>query len=178
MESDTNLLDTLKRKENAGYEQLYKSCFPSVAHYITRNNGSTQDAEDIFQEAILILLAKLEEPSFALTASIKTYLFAVSKNLWLKKLRSSRQQQPLDAIQNLEVEPEDETLNAERVNHWLHNMMARCQQVLKAIFYLNEPMDSVMKKMGWKNKHSAANQKYKCLEQLKRESQREPNPGN
>jgi hypothetical protein len=29
-----------------------------------------------------------------------------------------------------------------------------------------------MIKMGWKNKHTAANQKYKCIEQIKRESKK------
>jgi hypothetical protein len=30
-------------------------------------------------------------------------------------------------------------------------------------------MSSLMQKMGWKNKHTAANQQYKCLQQVKKQ---------
>jgi hypothetical protein len=56
----------------------------------------------------------------------------------------------------------------QQLHNWLQKITRNCQRILKAIFFQQELMDSLMVKMGWKNKHTAANQKYKCIEQVKK----------
>ena len=176
--SDNTLLDKLKAEDRSSFELLYKFYFPSVASYIKRNLGNNEDAEDIFQEAIIVLLHKVRQPDFVLTSSLKTYLYSVAKNLWLKRLRDNKlihvtNQMQLEAFQNesevFMVELYPEKSKEQQVQRWLEKITANCQRILKAIFYHHELMDSLMVKMGWKNKHTAANQKYKCMEQVKKE---------
>jgi RNA polymerase sigma factor (sigma-70 family) len=173
--SEISLLSQLQKEENAAFDRLYEDCFPSIAKYVQQNSGSRQDAEDIFQEAVIVLLHKIRQPEFCLTASLKTYLFSISKNIWLKKLRDSR---PVTAADEhcLADWPTDDSEMAHqhenKVAGWLQKITANCRRILKSIFYFNEPIDSLMTKMGWKNKHTAANQKYKCIEQIKRESKK------
>src|SRR4051812_5486762 len=88
--SDNTLLDNLKNEDNASFEVLYKFYFPSIAAHIAQNFGNTEDAEDIFQEAIIVLLQKIRQENFVLTSSLKTYLFAIARNLWLKRLRDTK----------------------------------------------------------------------------------------
>jgi DNA-directed RNA polymerase specialized sigma24 family protein len=52
-----------------------------VEYFILNNNGRTDDAEDIFQDTMIVLLEKLRQDDFMLTASIKTYIMAIAKNL-------------------------------------------------------------------------------------------------
>lgn len=174
--SDSILLDKLITEDSSSFELLYKFYFPSVASYIKQNQGNNEDAQDIFQEAIIVLLQKVRTPDFVLTSSLKTYLYAISRNLWLKRLRDNK-------IKFVEIndfdcemeqfEIEQEKSNDEKVNSWLTRITENCQRILKAIFYYQEPMSSLMQKMGWKNKHTAANQQYKCIQQVKREKQKE-----
>jgi RNA polymerase sigma factor (sigma-70 family) len=173
--SDDTLIDKLKKEESASFGLLYKLYFPTIASFIKQNSGSDQDAEDIFQETIIVLLNKVRQPEFALTASLKTYLFSISKNLWLKKLRNHKQAVIVADPAMLEAQdllPEEESADKEKVVTWFQKITAHCQRILKAIFFLNEPMDNLMIKMGWKNKHTATNQKYKCIEQIRKESKK------
>jgi hypothetical protein len=48
-----------------------------------------------------------------------------------------------------------------------------CQNILKALFFYEVPMDNLMVKMGWKNKHTASNQKHKCIQQIKNVKEKE-----
>jgi len=48
-----------------------------------------------------------------------------------------------------------------------------CQNILRALFFYEEPMDKLMAKMGWKNKHTAGNQKHKCIQQIKNVKEKE-----
>lgn len=173
--SDNTLLDQLKNEDNASFEILYKFNFPPIAAYITRNFGNTEDAEDIFQEAIIVLLHKVRQTDFVLTSSLKTYLFAIAKNLWLKRLRDNKLI-PVDSFEKYKDESEtfafelqSEPGKEEKVTSWLAKITENCQRILRAIFFYKEPMASLMQKMGWKNKHTAANQQYKCIQQLKKE---------
>ena len=176
---DDNLLERLKNEDDASFETLYQFCFPSVSSYVIKNSGNADDARDIFQEAIIILLQKIRQPDFLLTSSLKTYLFAIAKNLWLKRLRDNKLV-TVDEIEKYQREPvvfsvetEVEKTVEEKLDSWFAKITKFCQRILRAIFFDNETMDSLMKKMGWKNKHTAANQKYKCIQQLKKQKDRE-----
>lgn len=172
--SDNTLLDQLKSEESSSFELLYEFYFPSVASYIKQNLGNNEDAEDIFQEAIIVLLQKVRQSDFVLTSSLKTYLYSVAKNLWLKRLRDNKIRVVNDEFsltaygietENFEFEPE--VSREEKVENWLQKITRNCQNILKAIFFYEQPMESLMVIMGWKNKHTASNQKHKCIKQLK-----------
>ena len=168
--SDKDLLSQLKNENNAAFEHVYDYCFPSIANYVKLNNGSGQDAEDIFQEAVMVLLNRIRQPDFILTSSLKTYLFAVSKNLWLKKLRSGRSVSFGNEHVSIEMQDQDDTEdnNEQKLSEWVNRITKYCQKLISALFYHNVPMDKLMLKMGWKNRHTAAQQKYKCLQQIEK----------
>lgn len=177
--SDTSLLDQLRNEQSSSYELLYKFYFPYIASYIKQNQGNKEDAEDIFQEAIIVLLHKVRQDDFVLSSSLKTYLYAIAKNLWLKRLRDNKlitieDESALNrqSAETIVIEMYPEKTEEDKVESWLTKITINCQNILKAIFFYNESMDSLMSKMGWKNKHTAANQKYKCMEQIKRETQK------
>ncbi|HEY1201337.1 MAG TPA: sigma-70 family RNA polymerase sigma factor [Niastella sp.] len=175
--SDDTLIDKLKKEESASFGLLYKLYFPTIASFIKQNSGSEQDAEDLFQETIIVLLNKVRQPEFVLTSSLKTYLFSISKNIWLKRLRDNKPAVVLTDDHILLETPDllpqqEENTNNEKVVTWLQKITIHCQRILNAIFYLNEPIDNLMIKMGWKNKHTATNQKYKCIEQMRKESKK------
>lgn len=172
--TDNDLIRKLKGEDGATFEILYKFYFPSVSSYIRKNRGNPEDAEDIFQETIIVLLQKVRQPGFALSSSLKTYIFSISRNLWLKKLRDNRLMSVDDfelhmvQAEPFEIEFLPEKSTEEKLTSWLSEITKNCQRILKAIFFYNEPMVNLMQKMGWKNKHTAANQQYKCIQQVKR----------
>jgi RNA polymerase sigma factor (sigma-70 family) len=173
MANNTDILNELKANPNLAFVFLHKSHYPSIANYIKTNNGSEQDAEDIFQETIIIILEKIKQPSFALTSSLKTFQFSIARNLWLKHLRDNKLKTTYD-IEQIDIEEYNETneneLKTQSVLSLLDKITIQCKRILEAIFILGEPMENLMLRMGWKNKHTAANQKYKCLEQAKKKS--------
>lgn len=177
--TDSILIDKLKNEENSSFQLLYKFYFPHISSYIKRNNGTIEDAEDIFQEAILVLLQKVRHPEFVLTSTLKTYLYAIAKNLWLKRLRDNKfitsniSEHNDFGTETFTIELQPEKPKEEKVISWLNKITIHCQQLLIALFFHNEPMDKLMIKMGWKNKHVAANQQYKCIQQVKKEKEKE-----
>lgn len=181
--SDKSLIEQLKNEDAGAFDRLYQHYYPSIATYITHHSGTAADAEDIFQETMIVFLQKIRQTDFHLSSFLKTYLFAIARNLWLKRLRDNKLV-PVDDLEkygssseglNFALQPPAD--NAEKVMIWLAKVTAHCQRILKAIFFYKEPMASLMQKMGWKNKHTAANQQYKCIQQVKKEKNKAPMNG-
>lgn len=176
--TDNILLEKLQADDSGSFELLYKFCFPSIASYVKQNLGNNEDAEDIFQEAIIVLLKKTKQSDFVLSSSLKTYLYAVAKNLWLKRLRDNKLNIVNSELNLATYEPEifelvSEQSREEKVQNWLQKITRNCRRIIKALFFYEVPMDALILKMGWKNKHTASSQKHKCLQQIKNITEKE-----
>jgi RNA polymerase sigma factor (sigma-70 family) len=174
---ENHFLEELRAGTPSAYELLYKAYFPSIAYLVTRNRGNDWDAEDLFQETVIVLLEKIRQPHFQLTSSLKTYLYAIARNNWLKRLRDEKlvvtdDEAYLAALQDevarLETDASTDGVQPEQVHDWLSQITSNCQRVLTSVYFTQEPLDSLMLAMGWKNRHTANNQKYKCIQQIKR----------
>ena len=172
-------LELLRAADTATLENLYDQVFPMIAAHVRQNGGNTDDARDVFQEALIALLESAKRPDFTLTASPSTYLFAVSRNLWLKQLRSNKGLVPLD---DMDVDHEHDEVpfeliapptDEEKSRSILEVLTDNCWRLLNAIFFVKEPMTDLMARMGWKNKHTADNQKYKCIHQARKAALRQ-----
>ncbi|SJZ73441.1 RNA polymerase sigma factor, sigma-70 family [Chitinophaga eiseniae] len=169
--TDQELIVQLKAGDRHATAVIYQAYFPMVAAYVQQHNGHPADAEDVFQEVMLALVQKIQSPDFTLTASLKTYLYAIARNCWSKRMRDNRLLLPGTAAIPEEAAMPDlfpEPPATTQVQGWLARITDNCKRVLKALFFYQQPMALLAQKMGWKNKHTADNQKYKCLQQLRK----------
>ena len=98
--NDQILIEGIKKQNEKVIAEIYNRFFPSVRQFIYRNNGSLDDARDIFNDAIVVLLLKARENTLDLKCSLKTYIYAISRNLWLKKIKAEK----IDFISYEEIE--------------------------------------------------------------------------
>lgn len=82
--------DIVNLIRNNKYSPVMKNLYaylPVVKKFVLKNNGTRQEAEDIFQEGLVIFCNKINKTDFLLTCSINTYLYSVCKLLWLDELK-------------------------------------------------------------------------------------------
>ena len=85
-----------------GYRDHLQENYNMVQSLIINNSGSTDDAKDIFQEAMIVLYEKVRSGTFELNCLIKTYVYSVSRRLWLKRLQQMNRYVP--AVENLRIQ--------------------------------------------------------------------------
>ncbi len=177
----TEIINDLKGENNNAFGQLYKEYFRMVNRFVTNNNGRTDDAEDIFQDTMMVLLEKLRQDDFQLTASIKTYIMAIAKNLWLKRLRTSnREIEFTDSFDNkffeeINLAIEQEKTYFDKLQNLLHRVTEHCQGLIHDMFFKEKSIEQIQKEYGYSTKHNAQNQKHKCIEQIKKVKEQENN---
>ena|SRR5687767_10952681 len=139
----------------------------SVKKYISANNGTTDDAKDIFQDALVVLYKNVQSERFALTVPLKTYLLAVTKNLWLQELRR-RNKMPV-AIEQIDIPdalPENEN-DADLATAAFNLLGERCRQLLILFYFKKKTYRELASFLGFGDERTAKNQKYRCLQKAK-----------
>lgn len=176
--NDSELISGLVQHNNAAYNLLYTFYYPSIEKFIRKNSGTAADAKDVFQETILVLLDKVPKSDFILTSSIKTYIMAVATNIWLKRLRAAKRTTSFEIKYELQdmTLSEWEQLEEQRIqHHWLQRIFERitrhCVIFLTKTFLSGASREQLIEEMGYKNSHTFDNQKYKCLEQARKNIQ-------
>jgi len=70
--------------------RFYKENIRYVQGYILRNYGNTEDVEDVFQDALVVLFQKMKSGLLEIHVPLKTYFYGICKNLWRNRLRKKK----------------------------------------------------------------------------------------
>ncbi|MFN8247041.1 MAG: sigma-70 family RNA polymerase sigma factor [Ferruginibacter sp.] len=169
------LLEGLAREDKESIEKIYRDNYKMVQSLILANNGTHDDAADIFQESMIVLFEKSKSPEFELNCQIKTYLYSVSKRLWLKRLQQMNRfgRQSDDMEVTIPVEEDLEIHEKKQSDFYMmENAMNKigepCKSLLEAYYILKKPMLQIATDFGYTNADNAKTQKYKCLVRLKK----------
>lgn len=71
--SEEALLAAIRREDETAVAYLYKQHYPMVLHFVLNNNGTEDEAKDIYQEAVILFIEKIRENTLELNCLIKTY---------------------------------------------------------------------------------------------------------
>lgn len=172
---ESNLLEGLAASDKKAVETIYRQNYNMVQTLIINNNGSADDAKDIFQETMIVLYEKVRSGTFELNCQIKTFVYSVSRRLWLKRLQQqNRYAAPGDSMENVVAVEEDleehEQRNAEfeMMEKAVSNLGEPCKSLLEAYYLQKQNMQEIAANFGYTNADNAKNQKYKCLMRLKK----------
>ena len=73
---EKTLLKGLAQNDRKSVETIYKQYYNMVQSLIINNNGSSDDARDIFQETVIVLYEKARSGTFELNCQLKTYVYS------------------------------------------------------------------------------------------------------
>lgn len=178
--SDTELLASIATGDSAAISTIYKLYHPMLIKWICSRGGKEEDAEDSFQDAVMVLFEKAQNPEFCLTCKISTYLFAVCKRIWLKKLEQNIPSVALDQDDEegggvqLEAEEIDiqkflaEEQHFKQLDAALKTLGEPCAGLLKAFYVEQKSMKDIASEFNYTNSENAKTQKYKCLNRLRK----------
>jgi RNA polymerase sigma factor (sigma-70 family) len=178
---DEAIVAGIKLRDRETIWHLYKQYFPTISHLITTNSGTEIDAEDVFQDALVIIYKKISDDELILTSSFKTYLYSVCRNLWLQKLdKKTFSTDVLDLAENAEFQDsihfEFTDTESEKIKifqeHFL-KLSEDCQKVLK-LFMAKTSLKEIAEEMGFGSEKYAKTRKFMCKEKLKEKIVNDP----
>ncbi|THU39484.1 sigma-70 family RNA polymerase sigma factor [Niastella caeni] len=174
--SDTELIAAIGRGDelNSAIFFIYQQYSTTIQSFILANNGTPPDAEDIFQETVVTFIDLVKKDKFRGEASVKTFLTAIARNLWLNELKKrarsdvrekafehSRESSELDVSQHMaDREVKQQFLSV------LNQLGESCKKLLTLFYYENLSMKDILHHLPYENEQVVRNKKYKCLQSL------------
>ncbi len=150
---------------------FYKKNFPIVKKYVLKNSGSVQDAEDVLQDAMLVLYQKLREDTVDIHCSIYTYFFGICRNIWKARLRINNRwvlnNELIEYQQNIET-PMPEVLHPptqEQIYKKYFGELNSMSRKLLHLFFEGKSMREIAGLMGYTERYTRKKKSLlvKCL---------------
>ena len=182
--SDDELLSLLgsgKAIDNP-VKHLYEKYFYVLSSYIEQNQGSREDAEDIFQEVVLTFIDLVRKNKFRGESSVKTFLFAINRNIWLNELKKRGRQLKRNekfSVEQPDAEPGVEKMISNRearkqVFNIIESLGEVCKKILLAFYYENLPISEILTRLDYQNEQVVRNKKAKCMKSLEEKFSADP----
>ncbi len=167
-----NYLKGIKQNNPTLIRHIYDTFFPRILNYIQKNDGNTEDAEDIFADTMEIIFRKVSKDELILHCAFYTYFFEVCKRLWSKVNRRRKNYNALinrtglsdicESISHTFEERERYNLYKEKFKE----LSANSQKVLLLAIIEKKSMAEIASVMGYKSTGYARKRKHQCLQKL------------
>ena len=176
MYSDAELLTAIGNVDqlNGAIFFIYQQYSSTIQSFILANSGTPQDAEDIFQETVLIFIDLVKKNKFRGEATIKTFLVAIARNVWLnelkKRVHSEKREKLFETSRELtEADVSQYIADREMKQQFvevLNKLGESCKKLLTLFYYENLSMKEIVHHLPYENEQVVRNKKYKCLQSL------------
>ncbi len=153
---------------------IYQQYSQTIQSFILANSGTPPDAEDIFQETVVTFIDLVKKGKFRGEASVKTFLTAIARNLWLnemkKRTRSGIREKAFETRRDgIEMDVSQYIANREVKQQFLAvlgKLGEPCKKLLTLFYYENLSMKDIVHHLPYENEQVVRNKKYKCLQAL------------
>jgi RNA polymerase sigma factor (sigma-70 family) len=78
--NDREIIECLRSRQSYVVRYLFHRYMPMIRLMVRQMGGTVEDAQDIFQEGLEIIINKVDDRDYKFTCSLKTYLYCVCKN--------------------------------------------------------------------------------------------------
>ncbi len=169
----TDQVIAIKANDNTVLKSLYHENYFKIEQFVLKNNGSKEEAKDVFQEAFIAVWRSVQLDKFIPEneSSLDGYLYRIARNKWMDHLRSVHNSKiiTLEDYDGLhEVEELTEAENSLIADVKMHFKMlgSNCREILKRYYFFNESLRTIAAAMNW-TEATARNNKYRCIQQLR-----------
>jgi len=149
---------------------IYDQYLPVIKKLVLANQGTEDEAQDIFQDALLIIYRKIKFYGLKLKCKFSTYLYSICKNLWLQELEK-RDKGNLGYYDHSDLNEEigfNDELEKKKSGLYLRHFQKlgeECRRLLH-LFFDRIPFIEIMRIMGYPSRQYAIDKKYRCQRQL------------
>lgn len=171
--TDNQIVRGLLQQEDVVINFLYDEIGPKVKQFIISKGGSSEEANDIFQEGIVSAFVNIKSGKYKISESTKftTYLIQICKYKWYDTLKSAhkskRGSEMIDIPDDANIIEAMEVSEKYGILHQLIDALGdQCKEILRRFYWQKESIDEISKALKMVPA-SVKNGKYRCMQKLK-----------
>lgn len=163
---DSEVIEKIKQGDESALDYLYKKNYKMMVNLIVKNNGTEDEAKDIFQDALIVFWQKTMNGELVMTSKISTYIYSVCQNLWRKELERKGRHTNEMSEKGFESKELETNEKIKAIHDCLNMLGDGCRKILSLYYFEELSMQDIAEKMGFANADTAKTKKYKCKQEL------------
>jgi RNA polymerase sigma factor (sigma-70 family) len=174
--SEQHIIERLRHGGQTELGIIYEQNRKEFIHWVSKEFSlSTDDGKDIYQMTILIFNDNVKSGKLEnLVSSVKTYLFAIGKNVARESMRKAKRTTRINQEEWLKEHMVDEADHQVEESAFstaklaLQKLGQPCQKLVELFYYEKKSMEEIGTLLNYKNAETAKNQKCKCMARLRK----------
>ena len=143
----------------------------TIVHHIVNHGGNSYDAEDVFQDAIILFDRQIREGNFKGQSSWSTYFIGIAKWRWYSlrrkfggvlEFKPGEYDEPTESLEAHVIENERRKI----IDEILSKIGDRCKNLLK-LYKLSYSMEEIADELGLSSPELAKKNAYECRKKFK-----------
>lgn len=175
---DQKYIEALLNNNSLLIEEIYQKWGPDVRKFVLKNNGSLEEANDLFQESLETLLDKAKTEKFVLTAPLGSFLYYVYRNKWYNKLKIKKRNEVIIEDINRYIYEQEGKQAADELslfekrlkifNTCFEKLSDRCQKVLNGRYEKGMNSEEIMNFLNIPSITAVNKGMFNCRKTLKK----------
>jgi RNA polymerase sigma factor (sigma-70 family) len=175
--TEPELLSQLQQSSlNGPVTKLYELYYEPVTYWLQSQGAGEQDAADIFQETVLVLIEQVRQNKFRGESKLNTYLTGIARNLWLNeqrsRLRRNNREEVFAEAMETATEPDAQQRiysreNRQKLMTLFEQIGNVCKSILAGYYFEKRSMKELLVVTNFENEQVLRNKKSKCMKHLK-----------
>ena len=163
--NEKEIFERICKGDEKALEFLYQKYYRMMTKLVITNSGTEEEAQDVYQDALIVFWQKATSGNLVLTSKMSTYIYSICQNLWRKEL---------DRKKRLSSEEKDTSVTLDTESSEREKILAKCidqlgetcKKVLMFYYFEEMSMQDIADKLGFANTDTAKTKKYKCKKKL------------
>ncbi len=176
--SDVELIQMIKsggKHSDSAIRHIYSySGWTDIVQKMVRGkNGSEQDAKDVIQEGLVILIMEITKKRDEEIKNLKAYFIGVCRNVWLNMFRRKLKGREI-VDKNIVLEEKTEYIEemifqrelSDNLDILLNKLGRKCREVLK-LWAMGHSHEEIAKIVSYENANVSKKTKSLCIQKLR-----------
>ena len=173
------IVEAIKANDQKALRTFYTHNFNKVETLVLKNNGTSEQAKDIYQEAFITVWRNVKDNMFypESETAINGYLYSIAKNKWMDYLRSPafsktisiHQVREISANETVPDEVKKEENKEQKLTLAMNAFKAlgeACKNLLTKFYFEKKSMKEIALELQL-DAASTRNKKYRCMQNLR-----------
>ncbi len=168
---DEYYLDGILGNKNLVLLDIYKEFLPGIKRFVIREGGGPDEAEDVFNQALTDIFARLKNDGIQIHKSFSSYLFVTCRNLWRKECAKKIKERVTKETfsEHMDKTTTEETVREQERWALFEEKFAELSEKCREILGLHLKKISgreIMERLGYASETTVRQRIFKCKSRL------------
>lgn len=164
-------LEAIEKNDSSVIKTIYEQSFYGIKQFVLQNKGNSEDAEDVFQKALLQIAVRLKKEKFEIKSSFEGFLYTVCRNLWRRELNKRKNRVTNNEVIEQVSEERDTALSYLEIKKQelfvekLGMLSENCRNILN-LFFAKVPYAEILASTEYSSETVIRQRVFKCKKKL------------